>query len=150
MLDPMSVSIELSGVDTNVPVLPEGDVQLQVVESMIEANKDKTGNNWRLKLATINPATAVDGRELKPNFPVFHTCALQAREDSTDPEAFKRSLCESVDAIFATDKTNRPALTKALIDSAVGRIVIGHVYPDEYPKDSGKFSTKVRRLKKSA
>lgn len=150
MLDPMSVNIDLQGVDTNVPVLPESDVQLQVVESTIEANKDRNGNNWKIKLATTNPATAVDGRELKPNFPVFHMCALQAREDSTDPEAFKRSLCETVDAIFGTDKTNRPAINKALIDAAVGRLVVGHVYPDEYPKDSGKFNTKIRRLKKLA
>lgn len=146
----MSVNIDLQGVDTNVPVLPESDVQLQVVESTIEANKDRNGNNWKIKLATTNPTTAVDGRELKPNFPVFHTCALQAREDSTDPEAFKRSLCETVDAIFGTDKTNRPAINKALIDAAVGRLVMGHVYPDEYPKASGKFNTKIRHLKKLA
>jgi len=150
MLDPMSVNIDLQGVDTNVPVLPESDVQLQVVESTIEANKDRNGNNWKLKLATTTPTTSVDGRELKPNFPVYHMCALQAREDSTDPEAFKRSLCETVDAIFGTDKTNRPAINKALIEASIGRLVIGHVYPDEYPKDSGKFNTKIRRLKKLA
>lgn len=146
----MSVNIELTGVDTTAPVLPEGDVQVQITESVIEANRDKNGNNWSLKLATVNPATAVDGRELKPNFPVYHLCALQAREDSADKEAFKRSVCETVDAIFGTDKTNRPNLTRDLANSAVGRIVIAHVYPNEWPEGSGKFNTKVRRLKKSA
>src|ERR1700704_6164401 len=109
MTDPLNISIPLEGVDTSLPLLPEADYTLQVVESSVDPNKDKTGYNWRLKLATTEPATSADGRAIKPNFPVFMTFALQAREDSTDPEAFKRQLGEAVDAIFGTSKENRPA-----------------------------------------
>lgn len=141
----MSVEIELQGTETDLPLIPEGDVPLQIVESSIGANKDKNGNNWNLKLATTTQCTSTDGRTINPNYPVYMTLALQAKEGSADPEAFKRSLSEAVDAIFKTDKTNRPKLTKALVEQAQGQLVIGHVYIDEY---QGKKGNKIKRLKR--
>lgn len=149
MQDPMSVSVDIEGIDSNIPCLPESELRFQVTESTIEANKDKNGLNWKLKLVTTEPTRAMDGRDLKPGFPTYVTCALQARQDSTDPEAFKRNISDTVDALFHTDKTNRQKFTRALADAAVGRFVVAHVYPDEYPEGSGKFNTKVKRLKKA-
>lgn len=149
MQDPLNVNIPLAGVDTTLPLLPEADYVLQVVESTIDANKDKTGLNWNLKLATTEPATSTDGRDVKPNFPVFTVCALQAREDSKDAEAFKRGLGQTIDAIFGTSKENRPDFTRELANSAVGNKVKAHVYLDEYPKGSGQFNNKIKNLKKA-
>lgn len=144
MLDPLSVNIEGAGVETGIALLPEADYTVQVAESSIDPNKDKTGLNWNLKLVTTSPTVAVDGREVAPNFPVFTTYALQPRDDSKDTEAFKRQLFQVVDALFGTDKTNRPAFSKELADAAVGKMVIAHVFIEEWKGDK---KNKVKRLK---
>lgn len=149
MQDPLNISIPLQGVDTELPKLPDGDYLCQVVESCPKPNKDNTGYNWNLKLALINPATATDGRTINPNFPLFDLCALQAKEDSTDKEAFRRGIGERLDAIFGTDKTNRPDFNKDTWEAAVGKTVVATVYLDEYPKGSQQFNNKIRRLKKA-
>jgi hypothetical protein len=147
MIDPLNVSVPLSGVDTSLPLLPEGDYPVQVVESTIDANKDKTGLNWNLKLALTSPAASVDGREVKVDFPVFAVYALQARDDSKDVEAFKRSLGEAVDAIFGTNMDDRPTFTADLVKQAIGKAVIAQVTINEW---QGAKNNKVRRLKKLA
>jgi hypothetical protein len=145
MTDPLNVSVPLAGVDTTLPLLPEADYVVQCVESTIDPNKDKTGLNWNLKLATTEPTTSADGsRQINPNFPVFMTLALQPREDSKDTEAFRRSLGEAVDALFGTSKENRPDFNRNLVASAVGKTCIAHVYIDEW---QGKQNNKVKRLK---
>ncbi len=121
---------------------------VQCVESSVDPNKDKTGLNWNLKLATTSPATSADGsREIKPNFPVFTTLALQPREDSKDTEAFKRNLAEAVDALFGTTKENRPDFNRELVSSAVGKTCTAHVYIDEW---QGKQNNKIKRLRKAS
>lgn len=150
MLDPLQVNIPLAGVETTLPLLPEQDHLVQVVESAAEANKEGTGLNWSLKLALVNPTTAIDGREVKPNFPLYMQLALQPKKDSTDPEAFQRSLGEAIDALFGTDKSNRPALTHDLIQSAVGKTALATSYVNEWPEGSGNKSNKVRKLKRAA
>lgn len=144
MIDPLNVDIQLGDVETSVPLLPEADYALQVAESTIDPNKDKTGLNWNLKLVTTTPATSVDGRDVAPNFPVFTVCALQAREDSKDPDAFKRMIAQTIDAIFGTTKENRPNFNRELVDAAVGKQVLAHVFIDEY---QGNKNNKVKRLK---
>lgn len=147
MEDPLNISIPLSEVETSLPLLPEADYPLQIVESTVEANKDKTGFNWNMKLITTSPITAVDGREVKPGFPVFvNNLALQAKADSTDSEAFKRGLSEAVDAIFGTTKGNRPEFSRDVVTSAIGKTVTAHVYVDDW---QGVSRNKVRRLKKA-
>lgn len=144
MTDPLNLDIELQDVDSDLPLLPEGEYDFQVVSSTVEPNKDRSGRNWVLKFGLAAPATAVDGRQIKPNFPVFQQCALQAKEDSTDPDAFKRNLAEAIDGIFKTAKGSRPPLSQA-VQTAVGQIVKLHIVIDEY---KGKKNNKVKRFVK--
>ena len=144
MTDPLQVNVALDGVETSIPLLPEGDYQVQVKESSVDSNKDKTGLNWNLKLGLASATTAVDGRAVNPDFPLFAVCALQARDDSKDPEAFKRQISSVVDALFGTDKTNRPNFTAELVQTAVGKLAMAHVIIDEY---QGQKNNKVSRLK---
>lgn len=102
--------------------------------------------NWSLKLALTAPATSVDNKPINVNFPVFMQLALQAKEDSKDPDAFRRSLAETVDALFGTTQDNRPELSHDLITQAVGKVVNAQITIDEY---EGRKSNKVRRLKKA-
>lgn len=147
MQDPLNISVSLNNVETSLPLLPEGDYSVQVKESNVGPNKDKNGLNWFIKFGTTGAATALDGRMVNPDFPLFMTIALQAREDSKDPEAYKRSIAEAVDVIFGTDKNNRPDLTTALVAEAVGKVLTATVIIDEY---QGVKNNKVRRLKKNA
>lgn len=147
MQDPLNVNVPLAGVDTSIPLLPEADYPVQIKESTVDPNKDKTGLNWNIKFATTEPTKSVDGRDVKPGFPIFSVYALQAREDSKDAEAFKRQLGQAVDAIFGTSKDNRPDFNRELVNSAVGRPVIAHVFIDEY---QGNQNNKIKRLKKAA
>lgn len=150
MNDPLNVNIPLEGVDTTLPLLPEQDYQLNVAESAIVPNKKGTGHNWALKFVTTQPATSVDGREINVGFPLFMQVALQPAEEAKDPEGFKRQLGQTVDALFGSSKENRPPLTHALIQSAVGKSVIATVKNEEYPQGSGNMSSKIGRLKKAA
>jgi hypothetical protein len=145
MNDPLNISVELTGVETTLPLLRENDYRFQIVESTIDPNKNQDGLNWNLKLGLAEPAEATDGRVVSVNFPVFMTLALQAKADSKDPEAFKRSLGEAIDAIFQTDKTNRPAFNRQTATEAVGKTVKAHIYIDNY---NDRESNKVKRLKK--
>lgn len=147
MTDPLAIAIQVQGVDSTMPILPEADYVFQVKESKVEPNKDENGFNWKLVLGLTQEQTAVDGRPIKADFPVFVTNALQPRPDSTDPEAFKRSIAETIDALYGTNKDTRPNLDRELVANSVGKLVVAHVYVDEYPKNSGRFSNKVKRLK---
>jgi len=147
MQDPLQVNVPLAGVDTSLPLLPEADYKVQVAESTIDPNKNTDGLNWNLKFVTTEPSTAVDGRDVKINFPVFAVYALQPAKESKDVDAFRRNLGGAVDAIFGTSKENRPEFSHALAQSAVGKLVVAQVVVNEYPVGSGQFNNKVRRLK---
>lgn len=150
MQDPLALNIPLANVETTLPLLPEGDYVFQVTEASADPNKDKNGLNLNLTLALQSPVTAVDGREIPVNHKVYATYALQAREDSTDKEAYQRALGDVLDALFLTDKSNRPALTHPLIQDMVGKSVLATVYLNEWPEGSGNKNNKVRRLKRVA
>lgn len=145
MEDPLKVNIQLAGVETEIPLLPEADYVVQCTESSIDPNKENIGLNWNLKLALTQSATAVDGRIVQADFPLFAVYALQAREDSKDPEAFKRGISGAVDALFVTDKDSRPEFTLELVQQAVGKVCVAHVVQDEY---QGRKNNKVKSLKK--
>ena len=128
MIDPLSFQINTKGVDTTLPLLPEADYVLQISDSSIDANKLQTGGNWNITASTTSEIQALDGRPVKPNFPLYAMpCALQAKEGTKDPEGFKRGICSNIDAIFQTDMETRPDFDNELVKAAVGKLVIGHV-----------------------
>lgn len=147
LTDPLSISFEGKGVDTSIPVLAEGDAPFQIAESVIRPNKAQDGYNWHLKLALTEPRTATDGKPINVNFPVFMDIALQPRPDTDDKEAFKKQIFATQDAISGTDSTSRLTFDNAYVQSVVGKTVIANISIDEYPKGSGNFNNKVRRLK---
>lgn len=147
MEDPLNIDMDLTGVETTIPTMKSEDVKLQCAESAIQPNKDRTGHNWHLKFVTTDTLTAVDGREIKPGFPLYLDVALQARDDATDPKGFERGLSSAIDALFGSTKANRPRFNNELVGAAKGKIVTGTVYADEWPKGSGQFNNKVRRIK---
>lgn len=145
MTDPLNISIPLAGVETDFPLLPEADYQLQITESTVAPNKANEGYNWNLTLVTTAPVAGVDGRPVNVGTKIFMVSALQAKADSTDPQAFIRGLSDTIDAIFGSDKTNRPNFDQAVVTGALGKSVVAHVKIEEY---QGRKSNKIARLKK--
>lgn len=145
MTDPLQISIPLQDVDTNYPLMPEADYELQVTESMAGPNKAGTGFNWNLTLVTKAPVTAIDNREVKVGTKIFMAIALQAKEGANDPQAFRMQIASTVDAIFGTDQTNRPTFDNTVVTGALGKSVVGHVKIEEF---NGTKSNKIARLKK--
>lgn len=146
MNDPLQITVPLTGVETEMPLLPEGDYDFQIVESAPAVNKKNTGYNWNMKLALTSPATSTTNTPIHPNFPVFvNNIALQPSEDSADKEAYKRSIADAIDGIFGTTKDNRPDFNKELWESAVGRNVRARITIEEW---QGKHSNKVKRFVK--
>ncbi len=146
MQDPLNVAIPLDEVETSLPLIPEQDVSVTCTESSVDPNKDKTGFNWNLTLCTTSPLQSTDGRTINPNFPLYLTIGLQPAAETKDPEGFKRNLAATVDALFGSSKENRPAFTRELVSSAVGKQAIAHVFIDEY---QGVQRSKIKRLKKA-
>lgn len=153
MTDPLQINIPAAGVDTSRPLHPEGDARLQITESTISPGSEKVGGilQWHLKLVTVDPATEVGeaGREIPPNTQLYLDWPfdLAPREDSKYPDAWKNSLFNAVDACLGTDKDSRPDITKDVLDSVVGKIVLGTVKIDT--DKEGTKRNKVTRLKKA-
>lgn len=145
MQDPLSFSLPQQGVDTSFPLMAEGDYEFQISESAPVPNKRQDGYNWKLKLNSVGPIPGVDGKDLAPNAAVFHTIALQPAPDATDPNGFRRGIADATDAIFGTNKDNRPDFNKELWEAAVGKRVKAHIVIDEY---QGVKNNKIKRLKK--
>lgn len=150
MEDPLNISVPLANVDASYPLMPVADYQFQVTESVVEPNAEAkkgngTGRNWRVQVATTSPITSVDGREIKVGTKLNIYGALQAKDDSEDKQAYVRGLCNIVDGIYGTDKSNRPDLSGEVITGALGKTVIGRV---TITKDNQGHDQNNVRLKK--
>jgi len=91
-------SLDLSTVETGMPLLPEGLVELVVTEINISENKNKDGHNLNIKFATTQPVTSNEGKALNPGFPIFDLISLKPTE-KYDP---KPRLAEFKEAATGT------------------------------------------------
>ena len=73
-------NLDLSTVKSGFPILPEGLVNVTVLEIKTEPNKAGTGQNLKLKLGLVDPATDVDGKAVNPGFPIFDLISLTPTE----------------------------------------------------------------------
>lgn len=73
-------SVDLSTVETNVPVIIDGIYEVTVAELTIRPNKDNSGQVLSMKFALAQPAPARQGdkeTQVNPGFPLFHTVSLK-------------------------------------------------------------------------
>lgn len=77
-------SMDLTNVETGVPLIPEGLYEVSVLEAKTEPNKKKTGHNLSLKFGLTQPTTSLDGKAINPNFPLFTIISL-VKTEKYDP-----------------------------------------------------------------
>jgi hypothetical protein len=69
-------SLDLTNVETGMPLLPEGIHGVEVIEAKLEPNKKGTGKNLNLKFGLTEATESVEGKLLNVGFPLFHTISM--------------------------------------------------------------------------
>lgn len=119
--EPLILDVDLSQVDTTIPVLTAGLYDLRVEAITKEENKAKTGFNAKLKLTTTTVATDKNDKPVKEGFPLFMYFPLQSKSDATDPDGWKKNFAMLQDAALGCSLGNRPARFDA--GDIIGKIV---------------------------
>ena len=95
--DKMLNNIDLSNVDTEMPVLCDGTYNFEIKEFEVAENKKKTGHNLCVKFALTTPGDSVKARErgesndISPGFQVRKYYPLQQSDNENAPD-FRRDL----------------------------------------------------------
>ena len=147
MNDPLSLNVQLAGVDTRMPILPETEYLFQFAKAQVVPNKDETGRNLEVTFNLAQEATSTTGKAIAPGFPIKSYYPLQASEKSKSPEFFREQLAGLIDAVFGRDPedhANRPDLTGELVQQMLGRNVIAKVVIDNF---NDRESNKISRLR---
>lgn len=106
--DPLGLGIDLSGVDTSRPALPEGMYVLEVKDVKREQNKAQTGFNLVVAFATTSDSPDVTGeKNIAAGFQVRKYYPLQQSDNAKAPD-FKADLARLQDAVEGTEQGNRP------------------------------------------
>lgn len=150
---PLDFSFDVNDVDNSRPILLEGSYILNIADIVIEENKEKTGHNLKVTLATTAPATSVEGREkgneenIKPGFKLTRWFPLQAKPGSDHD--FRKGLVELMDAALKTEQGTRPPITPELLMSCKGKEVIASVKvrTETQGQYAGNISNDVARLR---
>ena len=90
-------NIDLTNVDTEMPVLCDGTYNFEIKEFEVAENKKKTGHNLCVKFALMTPGDSVKARErgesndISPGFQVRKYYPLQQSDNENAPD-FRRDL----------------------------------------------------------
>lgn len=110
--DALGLNLNLSGVDTSMPVLEAGHYICRVAEVDVKENKAGTGRNLLCIYETQGPATSVQGREtgktedIKPGYKLRAYMPLQ-QSDNPDAPDFRKGLAQFQDAVERSTMENR-------------------------------------------
>lgn len=139
--EPLVLDVDLSQVDTTIPVLVPQLYDLKVDAITKEENKQKNGFNAKVKLVTTSAATDKNGKTVKEGFPLFMYFPLQSKSDATDPDQWKKNFAMLQDAALGCSLGNRPPKFDA--GEIIGRIVRADVKVEPY---EGRDTNKVGNL----
>lgn len=118
--DPLGLGLDLSGVDTSRPVLPEGSYILEVGKVERTENKAKTGFNLVVQFKTTADSPDVTGeRVMSAGYAITKYYPLQQSANEKAPD-YKADLARLQDAVEGTEQGNRPPFNPF---NYVGRLV---------------------------
>lgn len=147
-LDENEFDIDLGGIDTAIPVLEKDPkMRLKIKKAEVKPNKKKNGRNLVIFFTNSEPATSTSGVTIQPGEAlVSKYFALQANpervgEEGYNPDRWKVDLCSFIDAIYGTDKDNRPRFNTDLVLDLKDREVIAKV-DIEKGEEGGSYGDK--------
>lgn len=147
--DPLKpLEIKLQGRDFERALLPEGQLVLQVVGAEAAPNKAQDNTNVHITSTLVTPSpTTKEGVVAQPGDRQFQTWdgvfqTPKQEEKGVDP---LESLSQIVDAIFGTNKDNRPDLNQDTLNAMVGKQFLGVIKHEDNPQ-FGKQDRLVRYL----
>lgn len=149
LYDPLKpLDIQLTGIDYERALIPEGMIKLQVVSAVAEPNKNKDNTNIHITSTLVNPVpTTKEGVVAQPGERNFQTwdnvyATPKQQEKGIDPLA---SICQIFDALLGTDDSNRPNLSQDTLNQLAGKQFMGLVRHEDDPQ-YGKQDRLVRYL----
>jgi hypothetical protein len=128
----LGLGIDLGGVDTSRPVLPDTQHVLEVEKVDVTDNKAKTGRNLVVTFKTVNDSPDITGeRIISAGYKVTKYYPLQQSDNPKAPD-FKADLARLQDAVEGTKQGERPPFNPY---NYVGRMVLAKLKvrtDDEY------------------
>lgn len=125
MTGPLNLNVELAGVDTARPLIPDNSqVPMLVKEVAVDDNKARTGKNLIVTFATAAPCVSTKNKQINPGFVLTKYYPLQPSQKQIDSGMGDRpfiDLSMLVDALFGTDESNRPNLTGEVVSQMTGK-----------------------------
>lgn len=73
-------NVDLTTVETGIPLLPEGLYEVQVETVEVKPTKDGRGQMLSLKYGLAEAAETVNGESVSPGFPIFDRVSLNVTE----------------------------------------------------------------------
>lgn len=133
-------SVDLSTIDTSMPVLAPGQYEFEIAEMERAQSKTKEGTylKIKLKLVTENVQTITD-EHVNPGFPLLHMISL-VRTDNYDP---LKSIAVFLDALGLRDQP-----FDQTFESYVGRTLVAKTKVDQEREDpnTGQVYPKATRV----
>lgn len=122
-MNPLNLNIDLSKVDTSMPLLAPGNYHVIIQDAKVDENKAGTGHNLVATYATVDAETTSSGDLLRAGFRLRKWYPLQGSEK--DQTLYLQRLAVLFDAAFKiTDPSERKPITPELIASLIGCEVI--------------------------
>ena len=110
-------------VDTSRPLLPAGDVQMQVKAiSVVDSKNNATNKNLMVVFATTEPVHTPDDKVINPGFQLTKYYPLQQSSNEKAPD-YRVDLTRLIDGVLGTSAGARPRLSDA-IPLMIGRNVM--------------------------
>lgn len=149
MLNPTVIArlnINLSDVDTSIPVLEANDYLVEIGQATASQMKDS--DDWMVvvPLTLLSDAQSTSGAIVKAGFKLRYTIMLYADPEHANAEYAKQNMAGLVDAAFKIErKEDRPPFSEEVLNQMVGLQVIASVEPKQ-SKNGTEIFNNVKRL----
>lgn len=140
--------IDVTGIDTSIPLLEKNSsIRLKLKKADRKPNKDANGFNAVFYFTNDEAAVSTEGVMLPPGTGlIIKYCPLQpnakkAGDPDYNADRWMTDLAVVIDAIYGTDKDNRPKFNRALLEDMKDAVVEAKIEV-ESPQEGTTFGPK--------
>lgn len=148
MLDENEFDIDLGGIDTSIQIMEkDSKAELFIKSVKIKPNKDETGKNLIVFFSNNAPAmstlgvTIPRGEALITKYFPLQPNPKKSEDPDYNPDGWKKSIADLLDACFGSDKDNRPRLNASTIEAMKDIVVLAKVEVEK-PQEGTDFGPK--------